>query len=116
MKVSYVEGLATHSGSESCADAGNCVREALTGVRAGWVLSCENHALRKQVLRGADVLEEDGRSHRVRRNGEAYRDPAQSETPGMYAGTLRGNREIPCPSVGRGPADRAENPKGARRR
>lgn len=116
MKVSYVEGLATHSDSESCADAGNRVREALTGVRAGWVLSRENHALRKQVLRGADVVEDDGRPHPMRRYGEAQRDPARSETPGMYAGTLRGNREIPCPSVGRGPADRAENPKGTRRR
>ncbi len=115
MKVSYVEGLATRSGLESCAGAGNRVREALTGVRTGWVLSCEINALRKQVLWGADVVEDDGRPHRVRRYGEAHRDPAQSETPGMYAGTLRGNREIPCPSVGRGPADRTENPKGARR-
>ena len=45
MKVSYVEGLATHIGPESCV---NIVRkgegEALTGVRAGWVLSREIHA------------------------------------------------------------------------
>jgi len=115
MKVSYVEGLATHGGPESCAGAGNRGREAVTGGRAGWVLSREIHALRKQVLRGADVVEDGGRPHSVRRYGEAQRDPARSETPGMHAGTLRGNREIPCPSVGRGPADRTENPKGARR-
>jgi hypothetical protein len=115
MKVSYVEGLATHSGPESCAGAGNCVREALTGGRAGWVLSREIHAPRERVLRSADVLEDDGRPHRVRRYGEAHRDSARSETPGMYGCTSCGNREIPPPSVGRGPADRIGNPTGTRR-
>ena len=116
MKVSYVEGLATHSDPESCASSvGNCGREALTGGRAGWVLSREIHALRKQVLRGADVVEEDGRPHRLRRYGEAQPDPARSETPGMYGCTLCGNREIPPPSAGRGPADRIGNPAGRRR-
>ena len=41
MKVPYGEGIASHIGSESC----GCIRkdtvEALTGVRAGWVLSPE---------------------------------------------------------------------------
>jgi hypothetical protein len=116
MKVSYVEGLATHSDPESCASpAGNCGREALTGGRAGWVLSREIHALRKQVLRGADVVEDDGRPHRLRRYGKVQRDPARSETPGMYGGTLCGNREIPPPSVGPEPADRIGNPTGTRR-
>jgi len=116
MKVSYGEGVAAHTGPESCTlCAGNCGREALTGERAGWVLSREIHALRKQVLRGADVLEDDGRPHSVRRYGEAQRDPARSETPGMYGGTLCGNREIPPPSAGRGPADRIGNPTGRRR-
>lgn len=116
MKVSYVEGLATHSDPESCArSAGNCGREALAGERAGWVLSRETNALRKQVLRGADVLEDDGRPHRMRRYGKAQLDPARSETPGMYGCTLRGNREIPPPSVGKVPADRIGNPTGTRR-
>ena len=116
MKGSYVEGLATHSGPESCASsAGNCGREALTGERAGWVLSREIHALRKQVLRGADVVEEDGRPHRLRRYGKVQPDPARSETPGMYVCTLYGNREIPPPSVGCEPADRIGNPTGKRR-
>jgi hypothetical protein len=116
MKVSYVEGLATHSAPESCvSSAGNCGREALTGGRAGWVLSREIHALRKQVLRGADDVEKDGRPHRMRRYGEAHPDPARSETPGMHGRTLCGNREIPPPSAGRGPADRIGNPTGTRR-
>ncbi len=44
MKESYVEGLATHDGPESCASVRKCRREALTGVRAGRVLSRENHS------------------------------------------------------------------------
>ena len=117
MKVSYVEGLATHSDPESCTlvAAGNRGREALTGGRAGWVLSREIHALRKQVLRSADVLEDDGRPHRVRRYGKVHLDSARSETPRMYGCTLCGNREIPLPSAGRGPADRIGNPTGTRR-
>ncbi len=115
MKVSYVEGLATHSGPESCAGAGNRTGEALTGERAGWVLSREIDTLRKQVLRGADVVEDNGRPHRLRRHGKVQLDPAWSETPGMYAGTLCGNREIPPPSVGQAPADRIGNPTGTRR-
>ena len=116
MKVSYVEGLATHSDPESCVSpAGNRGREALTGGRAGWVLSREIHALRKQVLRGADVLEEDGRPHLLRRYGKVQRDPARSETPRMYGCTLCGNREILPPSVGSRPADRIGNPTGTRR-
>ena len=41
MKESYRKGLASHPGPESCVRAGNCTGEALTGVRAGQVLSCE---------------------------------------------------------------------------
>jgi len=115
MKVSCAEGLATRSDPESCVGAGNCAREALTGGRAGWVLSREIHALRKQVLRGADVVDEDGRPHRLRRYGKVQLALARSKTPGMYGCTLCGNREIPPPSVGTGPADRIGNPTGTRR-
>jgi hypothetical protein len=41
MKESYVEGLAAHDGPESCVGAREDVGEALTGVRAGRVLSRE---------------------------------------------------------------------------
>ena len=41
MKESYNEDLANHIGPESCAFAGNSLGEALTGVRAGRVLSPE---------------------------------------------------------------------------
>jgi hypothetical protein len=115
MEVSYGEGLATHTGPESCVGAGDRGREALTGERAGWVLSREIHAPQVRVLRSADVLEDDGRPHRQRRYGEALPDFARSETPRMYGGTLCGNREIPRPSAGRVPADRTGNPIGVRR-
>ena len=41
MKEPHDEGLASHIGPESCGDGSNAVAEALTGVRAGQVLSRE---------------------------------------------------------------------------
>lgn len=41
MKESYREGLASHSGPESCVDGRKVGREALTGAWAGRVLSRE---------------------------------------------------------------------------
>ena len=52
MKVSYSKGVAIHADPESCVCSGNRAREALTGARAGQVLSRE----RKSKLRGADVV------------------------------------------------------------
>jgi RNA-directed DNA polymerase len=115
MRVSYGEGLAAHTGPESCTGAGNRSREALTGERAGWVLSREIHAPRVRVLRSADVLEDDGRPHRRRRYGEALADSARSETPRMYGRISHGNREIPRLPAAYQAADRIGNPQGIRR-
>jgi RNA-directed DNA polymerase len=41
MKEPYGEGVANHTGPESCGDGSNAAAEALTGVRAGQVLSRE---------------------------------------------------------------------------
>ena len=41
MKVSNNKGVANHIGPESCAVGSNPYSEALTGERAGWVLSHE---------------------------------------------------------------------------
>jgi len=41
MKESYGEGVAIHTGPESCGGDSNVTAEALTGVRAGQVLSRE---------------------------------------------------------------------------
>jgi hypothetical protein len=43
MKESYVEGLASHDGLESCVCVRKDVGEALAEVRMGQVLSCEIH-------------------------------------------------------------------------
>ncbi len=90
MKESYVEGLATHIGPESCVVFREGDSEALTGVRAGRVLSRE-----RTFLRGADAVGARGRPHPNRRHRKALGDPARSETPCTYGNTLRENREIP---------------------
>jgi hypothetical protein len=117
MKKSYGEGLATHTGPESCVIARKGEGEALTGVRAGWVLSREIHApLRKQwVHRDADAVEQSGRQYSRRRSGKTPRNPARSETPRMYGNILRGNREVPRPSAAIAKADRIGKSKDTRR-
>ena len=51
MKVHYGEGVATHTGPESCALRREASREALTGVCVGQVVSGESN-----VVRGADAV------------------------------------------------------------
>jgi hypothetical protein len=62
MEELYVEGLATHDGPESCAAAREGGGEALTGVRAGWVIEPRN-----TEDRGADAVGMSGRQYRRRR-------------------------------------------------
>ena len=109
MKESYVKGLANRDGPESCVGWGDTPGEALTGVRAGWVLSREINS-----VRDADPLMRWGRPQPLSRFGETRRYPARSETPGMYGNNLRENREILWPPK---PArlGRIEKSKDARR-
>ena len=90
MKVSYGEGLANHTGPESCGVAreGGC--EALTGEGAGRVFSRE-----RTILRDADAVGGGGRHHRMHRHREVRPSPARSQTPSTYRNILHGNREIP---------------------
>lgn len=120
MKESYVEGLASYGGPESCVHIREGVGEALTGVRAGRVSSRVIHAPRRElrVVRGAEAVGESRRPHRCCRFGEAASDPARSETPRTRGNTSHGNREIPRPSAQRWEAPGAERivkPKGVRR-
>ncbi len=110
MKESYAEGLATHSGPESCVAVREDSGEALTGVRAGRVLSRE-----REYLRGVDAVGKSGRQYLVRRYRETLRAPARSETPCTYGNTSRENREIPCPPAADGAAGRVGKSKDARR-
>jgi|SRR5882724_1004960 len=111
MKVSCSEGVATHTGPESCAGARKDGGEALTGERAGRVLSREI----QEKLWDADAVQTGGRRHGGRRQRETPSDPARSETPCTYGSTLLGNREIPCSSALEGVADRIAKSKDVRR-
>ena len=91
MEVLDVEGVATHNGPESCAVAGNCLGEALTGGGVGPVSSRERH----EPLLGAESLENRRRQHLRARYCECFRDPARSKTRCMRSSTSCGTREIP---------------------
>ena len=104
-----MEGLASHTGPESCAVFREERGEALTGgVQAG-TLSREI-----TIVGGADAVRTCGRQHVEGRQGKALNDPTRSETPRMYASASHGNREIPR-LASKGNEVRAVNPKGARR-
>jgi len=117
MKVSYGEGLAIRTGSESCIGVRKGAGEALTGVRIGQVLSreIETPPRKRWPLRGADAVEIVGRQNCGRRYGEALVDSARSETLCMHVSTLSGNREILCLSGEEKPPDRIGKSKDARR-
>ena len=115
MKESYVEGLAAHSGPESCVVAREGRGEALTGVRAGRVFSRESNPCLRADLRGADAVGEGGRPHSAHRYREMRQGPARSETPRMYGNTSRENREIPRPPAADGAAGRIGKSKDTRR-
>lgn len=121
MKESYVEGLASYSGPESCVVTREGEGEALTGESAGRVWSRVIHAprLRSRDDRGAEVVETYRRPHRGSRIGEAAPDPARSQTPSTHGNTLHGNREIPLSSAARREAshaaERIAKPEGVRR-
>jgi hypothetical protein len=111
MKESYGEGLATHTGPESCAVDREVEGEALTGGCAGRVLSREIIG----QLRGADAVETGGRPYRVRRYGETHANPARSETPSTHGNISHGNREIPRLPAARGAVGRTGKSEDARR-
>jgi hypothetical protein len=117
MQESYGEGLASHTGPESCVVARKGGGEALTGVRVGRVLSRENHppSRERRVLRGADALAGGGRPHPARRSRKVRRDPARSETPHMHGNTSHGNREVPRSPAARKGAGRIGKSKDSRR-
>jgi RNA-directed DNA polymerase len=88
VQVSYSEGLADHIGPESCVVDGDVQGEALTGERAGWVLSRES-----LLVQGADdvALSEGNTGGCVMR---AAARPCVVEDPSMRGRSLCGNREV----------------------
>ena len=112
MKESYGEGVATHTGLESCAGARKSMGEALTEVCAGRVLSCESFG--QFGVPTQSIRVEGNTGHIV--SARYVPDPAQSETPCMHRNSLHRNWEIPCLASEDGQEVRAVNPKGIRRR
>ena len=95
MKEPYDEGVASHIGPESCGGGNNVMAEALTGVRAGQVLSREILAYSKVPTEWV--------SRKATPDGSLSRDaagPCAVEDLGTYGNTLHGNREILCPLPG----------------
>ena len=89
MKESYDEGLANHIGPESCGGGSNAIAEALTGVRAGRVLSREI-LLKSRVPTLWDAAEGNPERVGIARHVwtlRGRRPCARTETP--YTGTGR---------------------------
>ena len=98
MKEPHDEGLASHIGPESCGGGSNAAAEALTGVRAGQVLSREILVYFRVPTRWVTRKATSGVS--------LLRDipgPCAVGDLGTYGNTLGGNREILCPPLGEGP-------------
>ena len=76
MKEPDTEGVANHGGPESCVDDREVVGEALTGVRAGRVLSREISS-----VTGADAVLLGGRQHETHRNTRGVPRPDAVEDP-----------------------------------
>lgn len=80
----YGEGIATHTGPESCISVGDRAREALTGERAGRPSSRERSFPQQRAVRGADAVEAGGRQNwcvprsRGATGPPAVRDPAHA--------------------------------------
>ena len=106
MKEPYIEGPATHDGPESCANTREGGGEALTGVRAGWVLSREISQSR------APTRLSDAEGHTNRGDtASPWLGPARSETPCTPGSSMRENREILC-SPAEAERDASGRPEG----
>ena len=92
MKESYREGVANHSGPETCEGSRKAALEALD--RGICRLGIE---LRNRVVQGADGVRMSGRLQRVHAKTRAWRGPAESKTPSMQRNSMRENRETPWP-------------------
>lgn len=89
MKELYRQGLANHSGPESCAGHREVTGEALTGGNAGQPLSCEITSSRCRRRKGTRKA-----TPWMALICESSKDLAQSETLCMRGHSLSGNREI----------------------
>ena len=106
MRESYDEGVASHIGLEACGGGSNAMAEALTGVRAGQVLS-------REMLVNSGVLTIWVR-WKATPGMSLTRDtsgPRAVGDLGAYGNTLHGNREILCPPLSEEYQGRIGKPK-----
>jgi len=108
MKESDIEGLATHGGPEPCVGVRKGVGEALAGgVQAG-LLSREINSIgvptRSRTWKATPGVALDR---------EPSKGPARSENQGMYASSMRENRESPPPPAPRSGAGRSGKAEAA---
>ena len=110
MKVLYGEGHAHHTGPEPCDVDREVGGEASAGEGVGQPLSRE-----RQVIPGADdVPASEGNTNRREPSARTAR-PGVVLDPGMRSSSLRGNREVSCPS-GAFASDRAGKARSRSRR
>jgi len=107
MKEPYGEGLASHTGPESCVGRREAAGEALTGVHADQPLSSE---IKLSGTPTTSSRAEGNIGHGVKR--ESCSGPAESKTLCMRGNSLHGNREIPSALLvdgGKGRSEKAES-------
>ena len=93
MQVRCSEGVAIHTGPESCASGREARGEALTGERIGQPSS------RGRVFSRAPTSSTERKATRAGAPSQAPDRPGVVEDPGMCARSLRGNREISSPTT-----------------
>jgi len=87
MKESYRKGLASHPGPESCVASRKAAIEALTGVHAGRVMSCEIIATGVPTsFRMAEGNTGEYVIASIRRTPRSLRPQARMETPRARTG------------------------------
>src|SRR5438132_7212641 len=91
MKEPYGEGLASHTGPESCANNRKVGREALTRVQAGGVSSREIF-----INQRADAVHDGGRQQRWVRNREHSSDSARSKRSEEHTSELQSHSDLVC--------------------
>jgi hypothetical protein len=107
MQEPHSEGIARHTGPESCAVYRKVAVEALTGESADRVFSCEISSIGVPTL----FTQTEGNSGEDGER-ESSKDPAQSETPCTRGRSSRGKREIPEAPAGDGRLGRSEKARG----
>src|SRR5687768_1144913 len=106
MRVPYGEGLASHTGPESCGRVRKAAVEALTGVRAGWAIEP-----RKRFHPERRRLATFGRQYRPGRHRKTRPGSAGSKTPRTHRRHLARKPGDPVAGLG-SPQVRAVNREG----